>query len=105
MQQSLDHLEQCAASGEGNLLECAVDAARKRATLGEISLALEKVWGRYQAITRTIAGVYSAESGDAKNSETAQRMVAEFEQDEGRRPRILVAKMGQDGHDRGAKVI
>ena len=102
---SLDHLEQCAARGEGNLLECAVDAARKRATLGEISSALEKVWGRYQAATRSIAGVYAAESAGSAEFRMAQQMVAEFEQAEGRRPRILVAKMGQDGHDRGAKVI
>jgi methylmalonyl-CoA mutase len=102
---SLEQLEQCAAKGEGNLLECAVDAARKRATLGEISSALEKVWGRYQATTRTIAGVYSAESGKAVEFKNAEKMVAEFEKAEGRRPRILVAKMGQDGHDRGAKVI
>jgi len=103
--QSLEQVEQCAASGEGNLLECAVDAARKRATLGEISSAMEKVWGRYQATTRTIAGVYSAASGQAAEFGKAVEMVNEFEQAEGRRPRILVAKMGQDGHDRGAKVI
>jgi methylmalonyl-CoA mutase len=103
--QSLEQLAQCASTGQGNLLDCAVDAARKRATLGEISSALEKVWGRYQATTRTIAGVYSAESGNAVEFQKARRMVAEFEQAEGRRPRILVAKMGQDGHDRGAKVI
>jgi len=103
--QSLEQLEQCAASDNGNLLDCAVDAARKRATLGEISSALEKVWGRYQATTRTIAGVYSSESGNATEFNKAQQMVHEFEQAEGRRPRILVAKMGQDGHDRGAKVI
>jgi len=102
---SLEELEQCAARGECNLLECAVDAARKRATLGEISSALEKVWGRYQATTRTIAGVYSAESGNAAEFRKAQELVVEFEKAEGRRPRILVAKMGQDGHDRGAKVI
>jgi methylmalonyl-CoA mutase len=105
VRESLEELEQCAAKGEGNLLECAVDAARKRATLGEISSALEKVWGRYQATTRTIAGVYSAESGKAVEFKNAEKMVAEFEKAEGRRPRILVAKMGQDGHDRGAKVI
>jgi methylmalonyl-CoA mutase len=103
--ESLQRLGQCAASGEGNLLECAVDAARKRATLGEISTALENVWGRYQATTRTIAGVYSSESGKAEEFKKAEKMVAEFEKTEGRRPRILVAKMGQDGHDRGAKVI
>jgi len=102
---SLAALEQCAESGDGNLLECAVDAARKRATLGEISSALEKVWGRYKATTRTIAGVYSAESGSSVEFMKARQMVADFEEAEGRRPRIVVAKMGQDGHDRGAKVI
>jgi len=105
LQISLQQLEHCAASGVGNLLDCAVDAARKRATLGEISSALEKVWGRYKAVTRSISGVYSAESLGAEEFEKAQRMVADFEGVEGRRPRILVAKMGQDGHDRGAKVI
>jgi methylmalonyl-CoA mutase len=105
VQQSLDRLEKCAVSGDGNLLECAVDAARRRATLGEISLVLERVWGRYQAVTRTIAGVYSGASGDLDEFRTAQRMVTEFELEEGRPPRILVAKMGQDGHDRGARVI
>ncbi|HZL51003.1 MAG TPA: methylmalonyl-CoA mutase [Terracidiphilus sp.] len=105
VRQSLEHLEQCAATGVGNLLECAVDAARKRATLGEISTALETVWGRYQATTRTIAGVYSAEGGRGVEFKKAEQMAAEFEKAEGRRPRILVAKMGQDGHDRGAKVI
>jgi methylmalonyl-CoA mutase len=105
VRQSLEQLAQCAQTGDGNLLECAVDAARKRATLGEISGALEKVWGRYQATTRTIAGVYSAEGGKGSEFQKAERMVTEFEKTEGRRPRILVAKMGQDGHDRGAKVI
>jgi methylmalonyl-CoA mutase len=105
VQQALEQLTQCAATGKGNLLEFAVEAARKRATLGEISAALEAVWGRYEATTRSIAGVYSAESGDAEEFKKAQQMVAEFEKAEGRRPRILVAKMGQDGHDRGSKVI
>ncbi len=105
VRESLTQLEEIARAGTGNLLECAVDAARKRATLGEISSALEKVWGRYEATTRTIAGVYSAESGNAAEFKKARRMVEEFERAEGRRPRILVAKMGQDGHDRGAKVI
>jgi methylmalonyl-CoA mutase len=105
VRQSLDQLEHCAASGNGNLLEHAIDAARKRATLGEISSAVEKVWGRYQATTRTIAGVYSVESGRTADFNKAVAMVTEFEKAEGRRPRILVAKMGQDGHDRGAKVI
>jgi methylmalonyl-CoA mutase len=102
---SLERLVQCATSGEGNLLECAQDAARRRATLGEISSALEKVWGRYEATTHIIAGVYSSESASAEEFKKARQMVAEFEQAEGRRPRILVAKMGQDGHDRGSKVI
>jgi methylmalonyl-CoA mutase len=105
VQQSLDRLEKCAAAGDGNLLECAVDAARHCATLGEISLVLEKAWGRYKAVTRNIAGVYSAAGGDDDEFRKAQGMVAEFAQEEGRPPRILVAKMGQDGHDRGARVI
>jgi methylmalonyl-CoA mutase len=105
VREALERLEHCAATGDGNLLERAVEAARKRATLGEISLALEKVWGRYEAATRTIAGVYSQESAGGEEFKKARRMVAEFEREEGRRPRILVAKMGQDGHDRGAKVI
>jgi methylmalonyl-CoA mutase len=102
---ALKRLEHCAASADGNLLEIAVDAARKRATLGEISMALENVWGRYEAATHTIAGVYSAESANDAEFRKARRMVEEFEREEGHRPRILVAKMGQDGHDRGAKVI
>jgi methylmalonyl-CoA mutase len=102
---ALQELERCSSTGDGNLLECAVDAARKRATLGEISMALENVWGRYEATTRTIAGVYSAGSAGAEEFKKARRMVEEFAGAEGRRPRILVAKMGQDGHDRGAKVI
>ena len=105
VRQSLERLEKCASSGEGNLLEYAVDAARRRTTLGEISSALEKVWGRYEATTRIISGVYSSESASAEEFKKAQQMVVEFEQAEGRRPRILVAKMGQDGHDRGSKVI
>jgi len=105
VREALAKLETCAGMGEGNLLECAVEAARKRATLGEISQALESVWGRYEATTRTIAGVYSAASAGGEEFLKARRMVEEFEREEGRRPRILVAKMGQDGHDRGAKVI
>jgi methylmalonyl-CoA mutase len=105
LRESLAALEQCARSGQGNLLECAVDAARKRATLGEISLALENVWGRYVATNRTISAVYSSASANDSEFKKARKMVEKFEQEEGRRPRILVAKMGQDGHDRGAKVI
>ena len=105
VRRSLQQLEHSARTGNGNLLECAVDAARKRATLGEISAALENVWARYQATTRTIAGIYSAEGGKGTEFKKAEQMVVKFEKAEGRRPRILVAKMGQDGHDRGAKVI
>ena len=94
-----------AQTGTGNLLELAVNAARLRATLGEISSALEKVFGRYQAVNRTISGVYSAESRTTPNFSKSREMAEEFARAEGRRPRILVAKMGQDGHDRGAKVI
>ena len=102
---SLTKLANCAQSGAGNLLECAVDAARARATLGEISSALEKVFGRYEATTHTISGVYSSGAARGEEFERARAMAIEFEREEGRRPRILVAKMGQDGHDRGAKVI
>jgi methylmalonyl-CoA mutase len=105
VRESLVALEQCARSGQGNLLECAIDAARKRATLGEISTALENVWGRYEAPNHTISGVYSAAGAQTEEFKKARRMVGEFEREEGRRPRILVAKMGQDGHDRGARVI
>jgi len=89
----------------GNLLELAVIAARHRATLGEISDALEKAYGRYSAVIRSISGVYSAESMQDPEMKEAMRLADEFAKAEGRRPRILVAKMGQDGHDRGAKVI
>ena len=102
---SLREIEQCAKSGDGNLLELAVMAAKNRATLGEISLAMEKVFGRHKAETRSISGVYSNEMKQNKSFMKAQSLADNFAQDEGRRPRILVAKMGQDGHDRGAKVI
>ena len=94
-----------AKSGKGNLLALAVDAARKRATLGEISDALEAEFGRYKAVTRSISGVYSNEVKQNEDFITAQAAADAFAKEEGRRPRILVAKMGQDGHDRGAKVI
>jgi methylmalonyl-CoA mutase len=103
--QALDALTASAQSGTGNLLELAVSAARLRATLGEISDALEKVFKRYQAVSRTISGVYSSESQGDPEFQKALAMAQEFAELEGRRPRILVAKMGQDGHDRGAKVI
>ncbi len=93
------------ARGDGNLLALAVDAARAKATVGEISYALEKVFGRHRAEIRSIQGVYVAESGSDSTVARARAMVEAFEQADGRRPRILVAKMGQDGHDRGQKVI
>ena len=102
---TLCSLTKCAESGEGNLLELAVNAARKRATLGEISYALEKVFGRYKAVNHTISGVYSSESRQDPEFLKARLLTEQFAKSEGRRPRILVAKMGQDGHDRGAKVI
>jgi methylmalonyl-CoA mutase len=101
----LEKLTKSAETGEGNLLDLAVEAARLRATLGEISFALEKVYGRHKAVIRSISGVYSAEVTDDENFRIAREMADEFAQQEGRRPRIMVAKMGQDGHDRGAKVI
>src|SRR5262249_37429613 len=102
---ALDALTRAATSGEGNLLELAVAAARARATVGEISGALEKVYGRYQAEIKSISGVYgSAYVADAE-WKTLCAEVGKFAEEQGRRPRILVAKVGQDGHDRGAKVI
>ena len=106
VRRALQALTKAAATGEGNLLALAVDAARAKATVGEMSDALEEVFGRHQAVIRNIAGVYSGEVGDADAELNATRdRVAAFAEDEGRRPRMLVAKMGQDGHDRGQKVI
>jgi len=105
VQESLAALTRCAETRQGNLLELAVDAARKRATLGEISQATETVFGRYQAASQTLAGVYSAESESDLDFQKTRELAREFARQEGRHPRILVAKMGQDGHDRGAKVI
>ncbi|KAI3652673.1 hypothetical protein MP228_002098 [Amoeboaphelidium protococcarum] len=101
----LNQLTECAKSGQGNLMELSVEAARRRCSVGEISDALEKVWGRYQPTIRVISGAYKSEFGADQEIEQTLKMVEDFEQKEGRRPRILVAKMGQDGHDRGAKVI
>jgi methylmalonyl-CoA mutase len=102
----LEALTKCAETGDGNLLELAVDAARHRATVGEISDALERVWGRYQATIRSIEGVYRSEVGrDSEAVDRVRHRSDEFLAKHGRRPRILVAKMGQDGHDRGQKVI
>jgi len=106
-----EHVQQClkaieeGARGDANLLELALDAARERATLGEISLAMEKVFGRFQATNRTISGVYSSAIKNNEDFKKAQKLSDQFEEIDGRRPRILIAKMGQDGHDRGAKVI
>ncbi len=102
---ALDALTRCAETGDGNLLELSIDAARKRASLGEISLALEKVFGRYKAVIRTISGVYSSEAKNDALFQKAAAMADAFAKAEGRRPRIMLAKMGQDGHDRGAKVL
>lgn len=105
VQVALDALTHAAKDGSGNLLELAVDAARKRATLGEISYAMEKEFGRHKASVRSISGVYSGEAKDDKSFQRAKELTDKFAELEGRRPRIMVAKMGQDGHDRGAKVI
>ena len=115
VRRTLDALTKSAEDGataaaplEGNLLALAVDAARAKATVGEISDALEKVYGRHQAVIRTITGVYRDEAGSAAGDQGRQQVLEatdEFEEEEGRRPRILVAKMGQDGHDRGQKVV
>ncbi|WP_017934665.1 methylmalonyl-CoA mutase [Nocardioides sp. Iso805N] len=105
VERTLAALTKSAETGQGNLLELAVDAARAKATVGEISDAMEKVWGRHQAVIRTISGVYRDEAGEAGNVKAVLDATADFEEAEGRRPRILVAKMGQDGHDRGQKVV
>ena len=102
---TLDALAKCASSGEGNLLEKAVDAARARATLGEISDAMEQSFGRYRATSQTVAGVYAGEIRQNDRFREALSLADRFAEHEGRRPRIMVAKLGQDGHDRGAKVI
>ena len=102
---ALNALTECAQTGKGNLLELSIDAARKRASLGEISYALEKVFGRYKAKINLISNVYSSQTKDSESFKKAQALTDEFAKLEGRRPRIMVAKMGQDGHDRGAKVV
>ncbi len=101
----LDAITHSCETGEGNLLELAVEAAKARATLGEISFACEKVFGRYKAVIRSISGVYSAESRNDESFNKACELADKFASLEGRRPRIMIAKMGQDGHDRGAKVV
>ena len=102
---ALDKLKTCAATGEGNLLAYAIEAARARATLGEISDAMEETFGRYKATHKTIQGAYMQEISDNKNFQEARALSDKFAEVKGRRPRILIAKLGQDGHDRGAKVI
>lgn len=105
VEEILNQLTQAAESGEGNLLELSIEAARRRATLGEISDALEKVFGRHKAKTKSIQGVYAMEANQNHSFAEAMKLTDEFAEKFGRRPRIIVAKMGQDGHDRGAKVV
>jgi methylmalonyl-CoA mutase len=102
---ALAALTACAESGEGNLLALSVSAMRLRATVGEVSDALESAWGRHRADTQRVSGVYAAAYDSAAGWEALQREIAEFAQAEGRRPRVMIAKLGQDGHDRGAKVV
>jgi methylmalonyl-CoA mutase len=104
-QAALDAITRCAQTGKGNLLELAVTAAAKRASLGEISYACEKIVGRYKAVIRSISGVYSSEYKSDDDFKEVRALVARFAEKEGRQPRIMIAKMGQDGHDRGAKVV
>ena len=105
VQEILAQLTKAAETGEGNLLELSIEAARRRVTLGEISDALEVVYGRHKAITRGIQGIYAMGAGKMNKFEEARNLADEFAEEDGRRPRIMVAKMGQDGHDRGAKVV
>ncbi|MDE6778630.1 MAG: methylmalonyl-CoA mutase [Alistipes sp.] len=105
VKRALDAITECVRTGEGNLLELAVEAAKVRATLGEISDACEVVVGRYKAVIRSISGVYSSEVKADKSFEHAKELAAQFAKKEGRQPRIMIAKLGQDGHDRGAKVV
>jgi len=107
VEESLRAITYCVKTGEGNLLDLSIKAARNRASLGEISYAIEKISGRYKAMTKTISGVYGKEYGDKDENmyKEVRKMTDSFAKKEGRRPRIMIAKMGQDGHDRGAKVI
>jgi len=105
VQQALDAITRAVETGKGNLLALSIEAAKKRASLGEISDACEKVVGRYKAVIRTIEGVYKAEAKDKSEFKEAQELARQFAEMEGRQPRIMIAKMGQDGHDRGAKVV
>ncbi len=105
VQAALAAITKAAGEKDGNLLELAIDAARARASLGEISDAMEKVFGRHQAVIKMISNVYSSEYANMDDIEKVRALTDEFAEIEGRRPRILIAKMGQDGHDRGAKVV
>jgi methylmalonyl-CoA mutase len=105
VQAALDALAQAAETGQGNLLELAIKAVRARATVGEVSGALEKIWGRFKADTQSVSGVYGAAFTDDTEWKALQAEVRKFGEEEGRRPRVMVAKLGQDGHDRGAKVV
>lgn len=105
VKEALEAITNCVRTKQGNLLDLAVKAAGLRASLGEISDACESEVGRYKAIIRTISGVYSSESGHDKTFDRAKQLAEEFAKKEGRQPRIMIAKMGQDGHDRGAKVV
>ena len=105
VEKALEAITECARTGKGNLLALAVEAAKVRASLGEISDACEKVAGRYKAVIRLNSGVYSAEVKADSQFEHAKELCARFAKKEGRQPRIMIAKLGQDGHDRGAKVV
>ncbi|NUO82538.1 cobalamin B12-binding domain-containing protein, partial [candidate division KSB1 bacterium] len=105
VQTAVDALTRAAQDGSGNLLALAVEAARARATLGEISYALEKIFNRHKAVIRSVSGVYHSEFGQNPQIEQVRHLTDQFAEKQGRRPRILIAKMGQDGHDRGAKVV
>ncbi|MGB9746352.1 MAG: methylmalonyl-CoA mutase [Bacteroidales bacterium] len=105
VEQALNQITRCMETGEGNLLEFSITAAQKRATLGEISMAIEKVTGRYKAMTKSVSGIYSSEAKEDPRFIKARELTTLFAEKEGRQPRILIAKMGQDGHDRGARVV
>jgi len=105
VEQALNQITRCMETGEGNLLELSVLAAQKMATLGEISMAIEKVTGRYKAMTKSVSGIYSSEAKEDPRFIKARELTSLFAEKEGRQPRIMIAKMGQDGHDRGARVV
>jgi methylmalonyl-CoA mutase len=105
VQKNLEAITRACVTGKGNLLELAVEAAKNRASLGEISYACEKVMGRYKAVIRSVSGIYASEAGNDASFKEAHKLADEFARIDGRRPRIMIAKIGQDGHDRGAKVV